>query len=77
MNNRLLTPRQAAEGTRLHDARRSAVRDLRRSGVSALDTMALIGHESLDMLKRYNIAIKDDLVEAIAKRGARDKANEA
>ena len=26
------------------------------------------------MLKRYNIAIKDDLVEAIAKRGAMDAA---
>jgi hypothetical protein len=31
--------------------------------------MALMDHESLDMLKRYNIAIKDVLVEAIAKRG--------
>lgn len=59
-------------GTWLHDARRSAVRALRRSGVSAYDAMELIGHESLDMLKRYNIAIKDDLVEAIAKRGALD-----
>jgi len=64
-------------GAWLHDARRSAVRDLRRSGVSALDSMALVGHESLDMLKRYNIAIKDDLVEAIAKRGARDAAGSA
>lgn len=62
------------EGTRLHDARRSAVRSLRRAGVSAHDAMELIGHESLDMLKRYNIAIKDDLVEAIAKRGALDAA---
>lgn len=45
------------------------MRDLRRFGVLALDSMALMDHESLDMLKRYNIAIKDVLVEAIAKRG--------
>lgn len=66
--------RAGCEGAWLHDTRRSAVRDFRRAGISAHDAMELIGHESLDMLKRYNIATKDDLEKAIAKRGALDAA---
>jgi integrase len=66
--------RAGFEDVRLHDTRRSAVRDFRRAGISAHDAMELIGHESLDMLKRYNIATKDDLEKAIAKRGALDAA---
>jgi len=37
----------------------------------------LIGRESLDLLRRYNIATKGDLEKAIAKRGALDERESA
>ena len=64
--------RAGYQGAWLHDTRR-----IRRAGISAHDAMEHIGHESLDMLKRYNIATKDDLERAIAKRGALDERESA
>ena len=65
--------------TRLfHDYRRTAVRDLVRSGVSQAVAMAWTGHKTDDVFRRYNVTATEDLELAADRlaeyRDARAKA---
>jgi integrase len=55
----------------LHDFRRSAVRNLDRSGVSRDIAKRITGHKSDSMYSRYNITAEADLTEAAVKLEAR------
>jgi Phage integrase family len=52
-------------GRLFHDLRRSAVRDLVRSGVSQNVAMSISGHRSLSMFERYNITDERDQRQAL------------
>jgi len=54
----------------LHDCRRTAVRNLVRSGVPEKVAMAMVGWKSRQMLDRYNIVSTADLREAARKLDA-------
>lgn len=51
----------------LHDFRRSAARNLIRSGVSQDVAKRITGHKTDSMFSRYNIVAENDLAEAAAK----------
>ena len=51
-------------GRLIHDFRRTAVRNLERSGVSRSAGMALVGHKTASIYKRYSIVDESDLKEA-------------
>ena len=53
-----------------HDFRRSAARNLVNAGVDPLITMKLVGWESIEMLKRYQIIDSNMLEEGAAKLAA-------
>ena len=57
-------------GRVLHDCRRTAVRNLVRSGVPEKVAMAMVGWKSRQMLDRYNIVSTADLREAARKLDA-------
>jgi site-specific recombinase XerC len=48
-----------------HDMRRSAVRNFRRSGLSEHEGMALSGHKTDSVYRRYDIISDDDLTESM------------
>ena len=48
----------------LHDCRRTAVRNLDRAGVSRSVAMAITGHKSETIYRRYNIVSASDIREA-------------
>jgi integrase len=48
-----------------HDMRRSAVRNFRRSGLSEHEGMALSGHKTDSVYRRYDIISDDDLMESM------------
>jgi integrase len=48
-----------------HDMRRSAVRNFRRSGLSEHEGMALSGHQTDSVYRRYDIISEDDLTQAM------------
>jgi integrase len=48
-----------------HDMRRSAVRNFRRSGLSEHEGMALSGHKTDSVYRRYDIIADDDLTAAM------------
>ena len=54
-------------GLRLHDLRRSHVRNLMRGGVPSHVAMELVGHKTRAMLDRYSITDSRALAESVAK----------
>ena len=63
-----------------HDLRRSAVRDLVRSGVSQSVAMSISGHRTASMFERYNITDDRDQRQALQKvqqyrKGRRSEAD--
>ena len=48
-----------------HDMRRSAVRNFRKSGLAESEGMALSGHKTNSVYKRYDIISDDDLTESM------------
>jgi len=61
---RAVCKKAGVPGLRLHDLRRSAVRNLIRAGVGQAVAMAISGHETEAMFRRYNITSEEDLREA-------------
>src|SRR5215212_9720261 len=58
------------EGRLVHDLRRTAVRNLERAGVSRSVAMALTGHKTEAVYRRYAITSAADLAEGVAKLAA-------
>lgn len=61
--------RAGVPGKLLHDFRRTAVRNLERAGVSRSAAMAMVGHETESIYRRYAIADEALLLEAAVKLG--------
>ncbi|MFY9531698.1 MAG: site-specific integrase [Candidatus Acidiferrales bacterium] len=55
------------EGVLIHDLRRSAVRNLRKAGVSEGDAMKITGHKDRKVFDRYDVRDTDDLIESMDK----------
>ena len=54
-----------------HDFRRTAVRNLERAGVPRKVAMAMVGHKTESVYRRYDIVTDSDLHAAAAKLNAR------
>jgi integrase len=62
--------RAGVPGKLLHDLRRTAVRNLERAGVSRSVAMAMTGHKTESVYRRYAIVAESDLREAGSKLAA-------
>jgi integrase len=60
-------------GTIFHDFRRSAIRNMTRSGISRSVAMRISGHETESVFERYNIGDDEDLAEAARRIEGRRK----
>ena len=56
--------RASIEGFRFHDFRHTAVTNMRRVGVDHLTIMRITGHKTLEVFKRYNSFLENDLKDA-------------
>jgi len=71
--------RAGVPGRIVHDFRRTAVRNLERSGVSRSAGMAMVGHRTASIYKRYSIVDESDLKRAgeqLAKLGQQTQRDE-
>jgi len=62
-----LVKRADMPGLLFHDLRRSAVRNMIRSGISTAVAMKIAGWKTLAMLQRYDITSEEDLLLAAQK----------
>jgi integrase len=62
--------RASLPGKRVHDLRRSAVRNMERAGVSRSVAMKLSGHKTESIYRRYAIVSEADLAEGVRKVAA-------
>jgi integrase len=57
------------KGVTYHDLRHSFCTNMRRAGVDTLTTMAISGHRSIEVFKRYKTVAAQDLTKAIRQLG--------